>query len=88
VPDTLPARGYTVRDLARRYRVSEDRVRVWIARGELVALNTRDVRCGRPRWVVTAEALVAFERSRQAKPPAPSPKRRKRTMAVDFYPDS
>jgi hypothetical protein len=79
--------GFTVADVARRYRVSPDRVRAWIARGELVALNTRDVRSGRPRWVVTAEALAAFERSRQATPPSPPPKRRKRTVPVDYFPD-
>jgi hypothetical protein len=84
---SLSLRGCTVADVARRYRVSPDRVRGWIARGQLVAINTRDLRCGRPRWVVTAEALAAFERGRQTTAPAPAPKRRKRTMQVDFYPD-
>jgi hypothetical protein len=86
VPAEIAA-GLTVADVARRYRVGPDRVRAWIARGELAAINTRDVRCGRPRWVVTVEALTAFERGRQATTPAPHPKRRKRTVAVDYYPD-
>ena len=34
------AHGLTTRDVARRYRVGQDKVRKWIARGELVAVNT------------------------------------------------
>jgi transposase len=93
--DTVPSadalspltRGYTVADMARRYRVSPDKVRRWIERGELKALNTATALCGRPRWVVTAEALAEFER-RRAGGPAPKPaRRRKRTATVDYYPD-
>jgi hypothetical protein len=82
------ALGLTVRDLARRYRVSEDRVRGWIVRGELRAINRRDTRCGRPSWVIPPEALSDFERGRQAATPdAPKPKRRKKAILTDFYPD-
>lgn len=82
------AAGLTVRDVARRFRVGEDKVRSWIRRGELSAINTAERRCARPRFVVTAEALAAFERGRQAATPnAPKPKRRKRTPEIDFYPD-
>jgi transposase len=90
VDDCLPSmRGYTVADVAQRYRVSPDRVRAWIRRGELKGLNTRDLRCGRPRFVVTHESLADFERSRQAATPeAPKPKRRKRMPEFeDFYPE-
>src|SRR5437588_28717 len=80
--------GFTVRDLARRWRVSPDRVRRLITSGELVALNTRDTRCGRPRFVVTPEAVADFERRRQAAaaPTPPKPKRRMRTPLVDYFP--
>jgi transposase len=84
--ETLPS-GYTVADVARRYRVGEDRVRGWIKRGELRAINRRDVRSGRPSWVITPESLVEFERGRQATPPVTLPKRRKKTAQVDYYPD-
>lgn len=87
MPDTL-APGLTVADVARRYRVGEDKVRGWIRRGELSAINTSDRRCGRPRFVVTIDALAAFEKGRQAATPnAPKPKRRKKTNQIDFYPD-
>lgn len=78
--------GYTTADIARRYRVGEDKVRSWIRSGELPAINTSSTRCGRPRYVVTAEALTAFEASRSAAPP-PKPKRRRRKVAMtDYYP--
>lgn len=82
------AAGLTVRDLALRFRVGEDKVRGWIKRGELSAINTADRRCARPRFVVTAEALAEFERRRHAATPnAPKPKRRKKTTYIDFFPD-
>ena len=84
--DALSAPGLTVPEVARRYRVGEDKVRGWIARGLLRAINRRDHRCGRPSWVVTPEALAAFEQERQA--PTPPPKRRKKPSGfVDYYPD-
>jgi transposase len=81
------AAGLTVRDVARRYRVSPDKVRAWIRRGELRAINTAMVLCGKPRWVVLPDALTEFERRRDAGPP-PKPKRRARKSdLVDYFPD-
>jgi transposase len=79
--------GLTVRDLARRYRVGEDKVRSWIRRGELAAVNTATVLCGRPRWVVSPEALAAFEQRRAGGPPPKPQRRRRHRAAVDYYPD-
>ena len=81
-----PASGLTVADLARRYRVSPDKVRAWIARGELKAVNTAAALCGRPRWVVPADALAAFERRRSPAPALKPVRRRKRTELIDYYP--
>jgi hypothetical protein len=72
--------------VARRYRVSPDKVRAWIARGELAAVNTAAALCGKPRFVVLPEYLAAFERDRSAGPPPAPPKKRRRTGQVDFYP--
>jgi excisionase family DNA binding protein len=84
----ISACGLTVTEVARRFRVSADKVRTWIKRGELRAVNTADRRCRRPRFIVPVEALSDFERRRAAATPeAPKPPRRKRTNAVDFYPD-
>ena len=83
-PET--ARGFTVADLAARLRVSPDKIRLWISKGELAAVNTAAALCGKPRWVVSAEALAAFERRRTGGQP-PEPRRpRRRAAAVDYYP--
>jgi hypothetical protein len=81
------AAGLTVADVAKRYRVSPDKVRAWIKSGFLAAIDTSNTRCGRPRFVITPESLAEFERSRTVSPPPPKPKRRKRTANVDYYPD-
>ena len=84
-----PTAGLTVADVARRYRVSPDKVRAWIARGELAAVNTAAVLCGKPRWVVTPDALAAFERRRLAGVPAkPARRRSRRPALIDYYPDA
>lgn len=81
--------GLTVRDVARRYRVGEDKVRAWINRGELRAINTAAVLCGRPRWVIPPESLTEFERRRAGGPaPKPASRRRRQRDLIDFYPDS
>jgi transposase len=81
------SRGYTVVEVARRFRVGRDRVREWIVRGELEALDTADPHTGRPRYVVTAEALERFERSRSAARPKPQPRQRRRVVPLDYFPD-
>ena len=79
--------GLTVPEFATRYRVSRDKVRVWIDRGELRAVNTADARCGKPRWVILPDALAAFEKRRAGGPPPKPARRRKRTYSVDYFPD-
>jgi hypothetical protein len=85
-PDAPPPAGLTIRDLARRYRVGQDKVRGWIRAGHLVAINTAAALCGRPRWVILPDALAAFERRRSAGPTSRPAGRRKKPAAVDFYP--
>jgi hypothetical protein len=83
-----PAAGLTVADLARRFRVGPDKIRAWIQRGELRAVNTASALCGRPRWVVLPDALAAFERKRSSGPlEKPRKQTRKKTGSIDFYPD-
>jgi len=69
--------GLTVAEVAKRYRVSPDKVRGWLRRGELAAINTSSKPGGKPRFVVTREALERFEQGRSAADP-PKPQRRRR----------
>lgn len=78
--------GFTTADVARRYRVGQSKVLLWIKLGELTAINTSSAMCARPRYVVTADALEQFERRRSAKPVA-KVQRRQRSAVVDHCPD-
>jgi hypothetical protein len=71
------------------YRVSPEKVRNWIVKGELEAVNTADSRLGKPRLVITAAMLERFEaRRRAATAPKPTPrKRRRQAQMIDFFPD-
>lgn len=73
--------GLTTPEVARALRVSADKVRAWIRRGELGAINTGTV--DRPRFVVLPRHLEAFEQARRVGP-ARTARRRRRT-GVDFY---
>ena len=85
--EQAPGAGLTVADVARRYRVSPDKVRAWLRRGELIGLNTADATCCKPRYVITREALAEFERRRSTAPP-PKPQRRKRVVGmIDYFVD-
>ena len=87
MPPTELTRGYTVRDVARRYRIGEDKVRGWIGRGELRAINTAAVLGGKPRWVIPAEALAEFENRRAGGPPPKPPRRQRKRELIDYFPD-
>jgi hypothetical protein len=87
-PEVTPRYGFTVADLAKRYRVSPDKVRAWIKRGELPAVNTASAVCRKPRFVVLPDAVAAFEQRRGVAPPTPKPQRRRRRPEfIDFYAD-
>jgi hypothetical protein len=83
VPSRSP--GFTVADVAKRYRVGEDKVRGWIRRRELRAINTAEP-LKKPRYVIPPDAIGEFEKRRQAGDP-PKPPRRKRLATKTFYPD-
>lgn len=87
MPADAPARGLTPREVGQLLRVSPDRVRAWIASGELGAVNTAPTRSGKPRFVILPHHLTAWEQGRQAARPKPAPRRRRQATARDFYPD-
>ena len=58
-------------EYARSRRVKPDKVLAWIASGELAAINVATKPDGRPRWIITIEAIAEFEQRRSSRP-APS----------------
>jgi excisionase family DNA binding protein len=80
-----PASGFTVADLAKRLRVGTDKIRKWINRGELKAVNVAASVLGKPRWVIPADALAEFQTKRRSGPAPKPPRRRRRAAEIDFF---
>ena len=58
---TEKLRAITIAEFAELYRVGPDKARHWIATGELTALNVAANRNGKPRWIITQQAIREFE---------------------------
>jgi hypothetical protein len=82
----MAERSWTTPQLAARWRVSQEKILRWIRLRLLRAINTATDLAGRPRYIITPEALRAFEEARSSKP-APKAQRRRRRVLVDFFPD-
>jgi transposase len=85
--DRLAVSSLTPAQLALRYGVSADKVRNWIANGELHAIDVSTRVGGRPQWAIPPEALEQFERTRSTRP-APRPVRRRKRAppgAIEFF---
>jgi hypothetical protein len=87
--DAVLTRGYTVADLALRWRMGADKIRGLIRRGELPAINTSSVRCGKPRFVVLPEVAHDYEQTLAVStpPPKPTPRRKRTEQLVDYFAD-
>ena len=74
--------------IAEIYRVSDDKVRAWIASGQLRAFDvSARPGIGRPRWRIHPCDLIAFENSRTPQPPVkPARRRRKSANLVEYFP--
>ncbi len=89
-PDTAdqaePARGFTVADLCRRWKVGADKIHGFLRKGELVGVNLATNTSGRPQWRIPPEAVREFERRRTSAPtPKPARRRRRAAQAVDYF---
>ncbi len=78
--------GYTVADLARRWKVGPDKIRAFVLRGELVAINVATNLSAKPQWRIAPEEVERFERRRSSAPPPKVPARRRKPPAIDYYP--
>jgi hypothetical protein len=72
-------------EIGRRLRVSADKVRGWIMRGELRAIDVADRVGSRPRWRVAPNDLADFEARRTATRTPPVKRRRQRTGVIEYY---
>jgi hypothetical protein len=86
--DLLPPQvGFSVADLARRWRISPDKIRAFLAKGELIGVNVAANMSGRPQWRISPEAVQLFEKRRSSAPPPKPARRQRRTGYVDYFPD-
>ena len=58
---------YTTAEAAKLLKCGSQKIRDLINHGHLEAVNT-SMGDTRPRWVITAQAIEAFQQSRQTKP--------------------
>jgi hypothetical protein len=77
----------TVKLAAERLGVNPDKIRLWIRRGDLSALNVAAAAGGqRPRWRIPVLELELFEGRRRSTPlPRATPRRRRRHEQVTQY---
>jgi excisionase family DNA binding protein len=78
----------TPAEIAKRWRISPDKVRSWIQAGELAAINVAKNVGGRPRYRVDEADFVAFENRRRVQPRSYKPHRRRKQMGqntVEFF---
>jgi len=81
-----PRRAMTPPAVAERLGVDPDRVRGWIVRGELRAVDVSErPGQGRPRYRVLLEDLDAFLTARAVAPPAPRRASRPKKIARKYY---
>jgi hypothetical protein len=79
--------GFSVSDLCRRWKIGGDKVRAFLRKGELIGVNVAANLSGKPQWRVTPESVEGFERRRSSAPALKPTRTRRRSEAVDFYPD-
>jgi Helix-turn-helix domain len=83
-----PDRALTVRQVAYFFRVRVEKVRSWINRGELKAVNVAGTEGAKKKFRITPAALAEFEKRRSAVPPPKAAPRMKRPAAyIDFFPE-
>jgi excisionase family DNA binding protein len=82
------AEFFTPPQLAKRLGVDSDKVLRWIRSGQLVAVDMVTTQGGRPRYRISLEEVLAFEKRRTvSKPPSPSPRKKppKQDGIIEFY---
>jgi len=82
----VPTDKLTPPEVAKLLKVSPDKVRQWIANGELPATNVASAEASRARWIIDRADLEQFQRSRRpAQPAAPITRRRRKDPEAREY---
>ncbi len=83
----MPSAMLTPPEVAQQIGIDAEKVRTWIATGELRAVNIAERVSGRPRWRIRPDDLEAFLESRTAAPAAPARRRRhpKPKHVIQFF---
>ncbi|UUO09288.1 helix-turn-helix domain-containing protein [Blastopirellula sp. J2-11] len=77
---------YTPQEVATALQVGVDRIRQFIASGELRAINLAKAGSSRPQWRIRESDLKSFEELRMNRPPPKITRRRKKLPGViEFY---
>jgi hypothetical protein len=79
-----PLAGFTVADLCKRWRVGPDKIRAFLRRGELAAVNLATCLSAKPQWRITPESVAQFEQKRSSAPTPKAPRRRRPSATRDF----
>jgi hypothetical protein len=83
---SIQPRPLRIREVAQLFRVGVDRVRGWIARGDLTAVNLAEP-LHKPRFVILPDALADFQARREVTPrPKKARRPRARSQQIDYYP--
>jgi len=79
--------SFTPPEIARRLRVSPEKVLGWIRSGELRAINVAARPTGRPRFRIEPADLSAFEERRSGHAPRATlkKKRKKDSSVIEFF---
>lgn len=75
---------HTPPEIAAQLGVEPEKVRDWIERGELIAVNIAARTTGRPRWRISTEEFQHFLVRRRSGPKM-TPIRRRRPLAVKEF---
>jgi len=83
---TAPANCVTPPELAKRWRAKPETIIALIRSGALRAFTLSPAGSSRPRWKISADAVVEYENRHAAKPPAATPPRRRKAVdVIEFY---
>ncbi len=76
---------WTPPEIARRWGISPEKVVGWIRSGELKAMNAATRIGGRPRYLIDARDLEAFELRRSVAPKQPVRRQQHSSSGVTSY---